>query len=278
MIKAFTQLMLRLVDESVPLLGQLARGVRECRRKPIVGETLELQGFLSTVMHSRIARRVIAEQYVALQRPREGFIGVFEKNMRVADMVRKAASDCEDICETTYGRAPEVRVRGDVDAKICYIPAHLEYILYEVFKNSARAVTEFHTTKDELPPIDVLIFEHPPSSSVTIKISDQGGGICAEATQRVFEYGYTTVQEKVEEDVAGLGGGLGQLGGGGGTGLGGLGASARSPMAGLGFGLPLSRQYADYFGGTMELYSIDGYGTDVLLKLRDARKTSALAF
>ena len=71
---------------------------------------------------------------------------------------------------------------------------------------------------------------------------------------------------------------MGALGGGGGTGMGGLGASARSPMAGLGFGLPLSRQYADYFGGAMDLYSIEGYGTDVILKLRDARKTCSVAF
>ncbi|KAI0003303.1 hypothetical protein BJV74DRAFT_793548 [Russula compacta] len=39
-------------------------------------------------------------------------------------------------------------------------------------------------------------------------------------------------------------------------------------IAGLGFGLPMSRLYAQYFGGSLDLYSLDGWGSDVLLKLR----------
>ncbi|KAI0253911.1 hypothetical protein BJV78DRAFT_1298616 [Lactifluus subvellereus] len=39
-------------------------------------------------------------------------------------------------------------------------------------------------------------------------------------------------------------------------------------IAGLGFGLPMSRLYAQYFGGSLDLFSLDGWGSDVLLKLR----------
>lgn len=39
-------------------------------------------------------------------------------------------------------------------------------------------------------------------------------------------------------------------------------------MAGLGFGLPLSRLYARYFGGDLSLVNIPGYGVDVFLKLK----------
>lgn len=38
-----------------------------------------------------------------------------------------------------------------------------------------------------------------------------------------------------------------------------------SPMAGLGFGLPTSRLYAQYFGGDVQLSSMEGYGSDVLV-------------
>ncbi len=38
-------------------------------------------------------------------------------------------------------------------------------------------------------------------------------------------------------------------------------------MAGLGFGLKLARLYATYFGGSLHLYSMHGYGTDVYLRL-----------
>jgi signal transduction histidine kinase len=38
-----------------------------------------------------------------------------------------------------------------------------------------------------------------------------------------------------------------------------------SPMAGLGFGLPMSRLYAQYFGGDVSFSSMEGYGSDVLV-------------
>jgi len=40
-----------------------------------------------------------------------------------------------------------------------------------------------------------------------------------------------------------------------------------SPMAGLGFGLPVSRLYAKYFGGDVEIQSMEGYGCDVYIRL-----------
>ena len=39
------------------------------------------------------------------------------------------------------------------------------------------------------------------------------------------------------------------------------------PIAGLGFGLPISRIYARYFGGSLEVKNIPGYGCDVFLRI-----------
>jgi hypothetical protein len=41
------------------------------------------------------------------------------------------------------------------------------------------------------------------------------------------------------------------------------------PIAGLGFGLPLTRRYAEYFGGSFNVVSIYGHGCDVFLKLKN---------
>jgi pyruvate dehydrogenase kinase 2/3/4 len=35
---------------------------------------------------------------------------------------------------------------------------------------------------------------------------------------------------------------------------------------GLGFGLPVSRLYAQYFGGDVSLVSMEGYGSDVYVR------------
>ena len=40
-----------------------------------------------------------------------------------------------------------------------------------------------------------------------------------------------------------------------------------SPLAGLGYGLPISRNYARYFGGDLTIMSMEGYGTDSFIYL-----------
>ncbi|CAG8842186.1 30791_t:CDS:1, partial [Racocetra persica] len=36
---------------------------------------------------------------------------------------------------------------------------------------------------------------------------------------------------------------------------------------GLGIGLPMSKVYAEYWGGGLNLYSMDGYGVDAYVKI-----------
>ena len=51
------------------------------------------------------------------------------------------------------------------------------------------------------------------------------------------------------------------MGGGGMTGM------SSAPLAGLGYGLPLSRLYARYFAGDLQIYSAEGWGTDAVIYL-----------
>lgn len=48
------------------------------------------------------------------------------------------------------------------------------------------------------------------------------------------------------------------------------------PIPRFGFGLPTSRAYAEYLGGSLRLQSLQGIGTDVYLRLRhiDGREES----
>jgi pyruvate dehydrogenase kinase 2/3/4 len=43
--------------------------------------------------------------------------------------------------------------------------------------------------------------------------------------------------------------------------------SGRQPDLRLGMGLPLSRIYAEYWAGTLEIHSLEGYGVDAFLQI-----------
>ncbi|KAK5112238.1 hypothetical protein LTR62_004399 [Meristemomyces frigidus] len=102
---------------------------------------------------------------------------------------------------------------------------------------------------------------------VTVRIRDRGGGITPENYEKLWEYGFTTFNEdEINEKVSGSGGG------GGGLDVMSGGPAGGSSLAGLGYGLPLGRAYAEYFGGGIAVQSLHGWGTDVYLSLRGVGK------
>ncbi len=92
--------------------------------------------------------------------------------------------------------------------------------------------------KEAFPVTKVIVAEG--KEDITIKISDEGGGIARSAIPLVWTYMYTTVDQTPELDPS-------------------FNASDfKAPMAGFGYGLPISRLYARYFGGDLKLISMEG--------------------
>ena len=91
------------------------------------------------------------------------------------------------------------------------------------------------------------------SEDVVIKISDEGGGIRRSHLPRIWSYLFTTAAPAFDS-------GFSQFSSTGDH-------NAQLPLAGLGYGLPISRGYARYFGGDLNIMSMEGYGTDAFLHL-----------
>ena len=76
---------------------------------------------------------------------------------------------------------------------------------------------------------------------------------------RVMEYTWSTAEESFDQLMEGdLFGNM----------LENMNKTTSGPMHGYGFGLPTSRAYAEYLGGSLNIYSMQGLGTDVYLRLR----------
>jgi pyruvate dehydrogenase kinase 2/3/4 len=161
------------------------------------------------------------------------------------------------MCRRTYGRCPRVNVSGRLDLTFPYMPSYLHYILLELLKNALRATMERHLNSDVLPTVDVVIADGDDNEDVVIKIADEGGGIPRSQVDKIWSYLFTTADPKVQQSFIGANG----------TGTNGD-HSKESPLAGLGYGLPISRSYCRYFGGDLDLISMEGFGTDAFVHLK----------
>ena len=106
---------------------------------------------------------------------------------------------------------------------------------------------------------------------MTIRIRDRGGGISPANLPSIWAYSFTTFSDdqlldlnnnNSNDALAAISGAA--------TG----GSESTSSLAGLGYGLPLGRAYAEHFGGSITVQSLWGWGTDVYLKLKGLGKIS----
>lgn len=294
----------------LPVIPKLAMGILESNG---LMDVRDLDKFMNTILRSRISRRVIAEQHLALTETFNAswyspgaplpdghdFIGEVFLKCVARDIIERCAKAVRVLARNAYGPdvpLPEILVTGHLDTTFPYILSHIEYIIGELLRNAMQAVVEKQLRKgtataaasDPPPPIEVIICE--AQQHVIIRVSDQGGGVPqdmlpylwsfskGEHSQRLLENlekvprMSATLQElQVDDpphhkkhtdhsdhaahvDHVDHGSSLSTL-------------SQRLPNLRLGVGLPLSRVYAEYWAGSLELHSLEGYGVDVFLQI-----------
>jgi len=235
----------------------MAQGVLELKESHTVDKQTDMaiQYFLDRFYMSRISMRMLINQHKLLFEPDADKdtkrIGMIDPSCKVKSVIMEAFQNAAFLCEEYYDCAPEIEIKGQtmvrnekgkkVGLSLVYPPPHLYHILFELFKNSMRATVETHSKSRQLPEIEVLVAkgEH----DVSIRVSDQGGGIPRHITDHMFHYLFSTAPRPSMTPT-------------------------KAPLAGYGYGLPLSRLYARYFHGDLILNSFDGYGTDAVVYLK----------
>jgi len=246
------------------VLVTMARGAFELRKNIREGKTgddgkisfeemEEMHTFLDNFYMSRIGIRMLIGQYLSLrQPPMRGYVGMISSEVNTHGVVQQAIDDATFMCSRKYGDSPRVVVHGRKDLTFNYVPTHMHYILLELLKNSMRATVEWHGIDEDYPDIKVVIADGEGNEDVVIKVSDEGGGIKRSHIHKIWSYLFTTADAAVQEGMVEFEN---------------IDHSVESPLAGLGYGLPISRAYARFFGGELSVMSMEGYGTDVFLHL-----------
>jgi len=243
----------------VPVVETMAEGVIEMKEALHGSENVKLENqiqyFLDRFYMSRISIRMLINQHTLLFGDNlpgsHRHIGAIDPYCDVLDVAQDAYENARFLCDQYYMSSPEVEFHchnpyeeASNKITITYVPSHLYHILFELFKNALRAVVEYHGDMlEDLPKIRVMICKG--HEDLTIKLSDQGGGIPHNKMDLLFNYMYSTAPRPPSPQAA-----------------------SSTPLAGYGYGLPLSRLYAKYFNGDLSLNSVEGYGTDAMICLR----------
>ncbi|KAI9880922.1 MAG: hypothetical protein M1830_009990 [Pleopsidium flavum] len=292
--------------EHLTVIPRLAMGVLECQD---LMRPEEMDKLMNTLLRSRISRRVIAEQHLALTETfnspwhfpdakidlesNADSVGEVFLRCNAKEVVERCGKTTQVLAREAYGAnspIPNIEIEGHLDATFPYILSHLEYIIGELLRNSIQAVVERQRDMTgEPPPVEVLICEAP--QHVILRISDQGGGVPREILPHIWSFSKgprsqtrlrnllqvpkmaATMQElKIDEvlddDKAKVTGNVDRVEKGSGSPNSSLSSlTSRPPNLRLGMGLPMSRVYAEYWAGSLEMHSLEGYGVDAFLQI-----------
>lgn len=261
----FTQMIETLKERMKGVIPILAMGMRRMKEQENWTEA-QITEWLDNFLLSRIGTEMLTSQYIACT---SKTIKTKKNRKGIVDQVCDPVSICEQAARQTkkvarqhfknLDRDPRIVVehmRSDSRIKFPYVPQYLFYIMVELLKNSTRATVDTALKEgDRLQDREIVVSVGADNKQVAIRVHDRAGGIPFNVADNVWSYMYSTATKGGDsEDFSSQG----------------------TPLAGYGVGLPLSRLYARYLGGSLHLMSMPGVGTSAYLYLKrledDARE------
>lgn len=103
-------------------------------------------------------------------------IGCLDPACDISAVVQDAYDNARFVCDQYYLASPEIVIHqcnnldNTLPIRTVYVPSHLYHMLFELFKNSMRAVMEqHHDSVESLPEIKVLIVRG--KEDICVKVS-----------------------------------------------------------------------------------------------------------
>ncbi|XP_008586630.1 PREDICTED: [Pyruvate dehydrogenase (acetyl-transferring)] kinase isozyme 1, mitochondrial [Galeopterus variegatus] len=235
----FTDTVIRIRNRHNDVIPTMAQGVIEYKESfgvdPVTSQNV--QYFLDRFYMSRISIRMLLNQHSLLfggkgkgSPSHQKHIGSINPNCNVVEVIKDGYENAKSLCDLYYINSPELELE------------ELNECNPNILQNAMRATMEHHADKGVYPPIQVHVTLG--NEDLTVKMSDRGGGVPLRKIDRLFNYMYSTAPRPRVE------------------------TSRAVPLAGFGYGLPISRLYAQYFQGDLKLYSLEGYGTDAVIYIK----------
>uniref|UniRef100_A0A3B4ACH8 Protein-serine/threonine kinase n=1 Tax=Periophthalmus magnuspinnatus TaxID=409849 RepID=A0A3B4ACH8_9GOBI len=229
----FTDAVIKIRNRHNDVIPTMAQGVVEYKdtygMDPVVSQNV--QYFLDRFYMSRISIRMLLNQHTLL------FGGKVKVNPAHPKQIGGIDPHCHvsDVIRDAFENARNLCDR--------------------YYMNSPDLILEEFNPKEKDKPITVVyvpshLMPCVPQWSYmgilwsTPQSSDRGGGVPLRKIDRLFTYTYSTAPKPDIE------------------------RSHAAPLAGYGYGLPISRLYARYFQGDLKLYSLEGFGTDAIIYIR----------
>lgn len=267
-LKRFSKSLNNIVNRHADVVPQIAMGIVQLQETYGIDQKTEqnIQYFLDRFLMSRISIRMLINQHLLIfsekkpDHPTQ--IGAIDPRCNVLEILEDAYNNAKFLCDQYYLCSPDIEfvsvntVEKNKPIELVYVPSHLYHMAFELYKNAMRAVIEHHgEAAKTYPKIKTLVVKG--QEDMSIRITDRGGGIPHSKIPLVFRYMYSTApRPAITSDAYSS-------------------TTTIAPLAGYGYGLPLSRLYAKYFNGDLQLSSIDGHSTDAYIYLKTLSKDAS---
>ena len=268
---AFTLAMDARAKETADLLSILSEGLAQTRGKLSHTEVERLDEFTHLFIGHRLARRMLAANHLAIADHHNDFVntghltasevGIFHRDAPVKAIIQASAEEAQGLCMDEYGQYPEMEIIDPNRTTLFCVPANLQAVLVEVLKNSMKATVERHMTKQILPQVEATV-STSVEGCVYIQLEDCGGGMTSQSEASLWRYGIsgTTLLDKKGKRTTPDPG----------ESVFGIRDVHTKRLSGYGFGLPLSKARANYFGGELWIRNMENYGIDTYIKMPPA--------